>query len=97
MRQVVSVGTCDEATSELQARICRLERRVQVLTAVMVLLLTVIRVARLNLTNTRVSNPGDRARLLRAIGRSEGVLPKAQRSGHCRSQLEPVRAVESAR
>ena len=76
MRQVVSVGTCDEGTSELQARICSLERRVQVLTAVMVLLLTVIRVARLNLTHTRVSNPGDRARLLRAIGRSEGVLPK---------------------
>jgi putative transposase len=70
------VGTFDEATIELQAQICKLERRVKVLTAVMVLLLALVRVARLSLTNTRVPDPGDKARVLRAIDRSEGVLPK---------------------
>ena len=73
---VVSLGTSDESTEELQARIRVLEKRVKVLTRIMVLLLTLVRIARLTLNNTRVPDPDDRARLLRAIDRSEGVLPR---------------------
>jgi len=72
---VVSLGTSDESTEELQARIRVLEKRVKVLTRIMVLLLTLVRIARLTLNNTRVPDPDDRARLLRAKDRSEGVRP----------------------
>ena len=74
MPSVVSLGTSDESTEELQARIRVLEKRVKVLTRIMVLLLTLVRIARLTLNNTRVPDPDDRGRLLRGIHRSEGVL-----------------------
>ena len=42
----------------------------------MVLLVTLVRIAKLTVNNTRVPAPEDRARLLRAIDRSEGVLSR---------------------
>jgi len=73
---VVSVGPRDQTTEELRAHIGKLERRIEVLTRIMVLLLTLVRVAKLTLNNTRVPDPEDRGRLLRVIDRSEGVLPR---------------------
>ena len=73
---VVSLVPRDETTEQLQARIRKLERRIEILTRIMVLLVTLVRIAKLTLNNTRVLDPGDRARLLRAIDRSEGVLSR---------------------
>ena len=53
-----------------------LERPIEILTRIMVLLVTLVRIAKLTLNNTRVPDPEDRARLLRAIDRSEGVLSR---------------------
>ena len=62
--------------TQLQAQIRKLERCIEILTRIMVLLVTLVRIAKLTLNNTRVPAPEDRARLLRAIDRSEGVLSR---------------------
>ena len=58
---------------ELRLRIARLERRVEVLTALLRLLLVLFRVAKPDLSRVRFAGR-DKARLLRAVTRTRGVL-----------------------
>lgn len=66
-------GGGDLAVLELHRRIARLERRVEILTALLRLLLVLLRVAKPDLSRVRFAGR-DKARLLRAVARTRGVL-----------------------
>ena len=46
-------------TEQLQAQIRQLEHRIEILTRIMVLLVTLVRIAKLTLNNTRFPDPED--------------------------------------
>jgi putative transposase len=73
---VVSLDVLDMATVDLQAEVVKLRRRVQTLSAVVRLLMTLLRVSGFQLERAHVSNPRTRAVLLRATERAELALPK---------------------
>ena len=59
----------------MQAAVTKLERRTRILSAVMVLLLALLRVPRFSLDHRRLPDGARKADLLRAIERARGVLP----------------------
>ena len=74
IRSVVSHEVFDLHDVQVRARILRLERRVRILTAIMSLLLTLIRISCTRLDGSRVPRGKDKSRLLRAIDRARAVL-----------------------
>jgi len=73
---VVSIGSVAAPEIELQAKIAILERRLKRVTAIMVLLLAVVRIATKHVRILRSPSGDDKKRLLRAIDRAARTLPK---------------------
>ena len=71
---VVTASSCDATADELGARIVRLEARVRRLTALLRVLLALLHFVRPDLRRLRIPDARDKARLLRAVERSRGVL-----------------------
>ena len=59
----------------LQAKVAKLERRIEALTTIMGLLLALVRVSNGRLIRARLSNVADRTTILRAVERARRVLP----------------------
>ncbi len=59
----------------LQAKVAKLERRIEMLMTVVGLLLALVRVSQGRLTGTRLPNGDDKAIILRAVDRARRVLP----------------------
>jgi hypothetical protein len=74
-RPVVTIAPPDQDTSDLMARIAKVETRARILAAVVRLLLALLRVARFRLTDDRLPSGNDKAALLRAIASAEPALP----------------------
>ena len=74
IRSVVSHEVFDLNDVQVRARILKLERRVRILTAIMGLLLTLVRLSCTRLDGSRVPRGKDKSRLLRAIDRARVVL-----------------------
>ena len=70
---VVTAALCTESIEELQARVARLEKRVQRLRAIVSVVLALLRIAKLDLSHTRVPDGSNKRRLLRAIDRCRGL------------------------
>jgi len=75
-QSVVSLDVLDMTTGDLQAEVLKLRRRVQTLSAIVRLLMTLLRVSGFQLERAHVLNPRTRAVLLRAAERAEAALPK---------------------
>lgn len=75
LQSVVSIDVLDLAEPDLHAEILKLRRRVRVLSAIVGLLLAVLRVSPCRLDRIDVSDGTARARLLRAAERARKVLP----------------------
>lgn len=73
---LVSVGPAHRGEAKLRAEIAKLERRVQVLTAVMTVLLALVRVSKDRLNNVRLADADDKKRLVRAARRAQPNLSK---------------------
>ena len=76
-RGVAEVVTLDQRDSEfieLHAAVAKLEKKVAVLTAVVRLLVTLVRVAGITLGQTRLPSAAAKRRVLRAIGRAEPAV-----------------------
>ena len=73
-RDVVTAVTADASATELRVRAVRLEQRIQRLVALLRILFALHRTLQPDLKRLRVPNGCDKARLLRAIDRSRGVL-----------------------
>jgi putative transposase len=71
-RAVTAVVT-DDAVAVLRARVARLERRCRRLVAVLHVVFALLRTLKPDLSRVRVAEP-DKARLLRAVDRTRGVL-----------------------
>jgi len=74
-RPVISHECCNMTDIEVRANLLKLQRRVKVLTAVMILLLTVIRLFRITLNYKRLSEGKSKNRLLHTIERAQRFLP----------------------
>jgi len=72
-RTVTTDALSDDAHAELRARVARLERRNEILRAVLRILFALLRILKPDLTRLRVPAP-EKARLLRAVHRTQGVL-----------------------
>lgn len=73
---VVSVDVLAMSAVELQAEVVKLRRRAQTLSAVVRLLMTLLRVSGFQLERAPVSNPRTRVILIHAAERARAVLPK---------------------
>jgi hypothetical protein len=73
---VVSLDVLDMTAVDLQAEVAKLRRRVRILSAVVRLLMTLLRVSGFQLERSHVLNPASRAVLLRAAERAQAALPK---------------------
>lgn len=74
-RPVVSVPDVPQAEADLHAEVARLRRRLHRLSAIVYVLLVLVRTFRLDLTRRRVHQAKGKLRLLRAIDRARGILP----------------------
>ena len=74
IRSVVTHEVLDLNDVQVRARILRIARRVKILTAIMGLLLTLIRLSCKRLDGSRVPRGKDKSRLLRAIDRARVVF-----------------------
>jgi putative transposase len=72
-RPVTSTAATDPALAELRARVARLEKRVELLRAVLRILFALLKVLKPDLSRFRIPAP-EKARMLRAIHRTRGVL-----------------------
>ncbi len=72
-RPVTSVAATETGLADLRARVARLEKRVELMRAVLRILFALLRILKPDLAYLRVPAPG-KARLLRAIHRTQGVL-----------------------
>ncbi len=72
-RPVTTAAVADDAAAELRARVARLEKRNELLRAVLLILFALLRILKPDLSHLRVPAP-EKARLLRAIHRTQGVL-----------------------
>jgi transposase InsO family protein len=72
-RAVTTVAVAEGALSELRSKLARLERRNKLLRAVLRVLFALLRTLKPDLSRLRVPAP-EKARLLRAIHRTQGVL-----------------------
>ena len=72
-RAVTTDAVADDALAELCARVARLEKRNQLLRAVLRILIAFLRVLKPDLSRLRVPAP-EKARLLREVHRTQGVL-----------------------
>ena len=72
-RSVTTGATADDALAELRTRVARLEKRNELSRAVLRILFALLRILKPDLTRLRVPAP-EKARLLRAIDRTRGVL-----------------------
>ena len=75
-RPVISHELFDRTDDEVRARILKLEKQVKVLMAIMLLLLTVVRSLRHKLNWERLPEGKAKRRLLLAIERARGNLPR---------------------
>ncbi len=73
-RVVVSANSAEDSTEELHARVVRLERRLSRLSAMLRVILALVRIIQPDLRSMRVPEGDNKQRLLRAIQRSRGVL-----------------------
>ncbi len=69
-RKVITDEFFDLGDVQIRARILKLEGRVKCLTAIMVLLITLIRVSRIRVDGKRIADGKNKERLLRAIERA---------------------------
>jgi len=69
----MATAVADDALAELRARVARLERRNELLRSVLRILFALLKVLKPDLSHLRVPAP-DKARLLRAIDRTRGVI-----------------------
>jgi hypothetical protein len=72
--EVVTAAPLDETAAQLRVRVSKLERRVLRLTAILRVVLALVRIVQPDLTHLRVPGGCDKRRLLRAIDRARGVL-----------------------
>jgi hypothetical protein len=72
-KPVVTVAELDSNPVHLRARVLRLERRLRLLLAVIRVLFAVLRSMHVNFASLRIAGD-DKARLLRAIERSRGIV-----------------------
>ena len=72
-RDVTTDAIADDAHAELRARVARLEKRNALMRAVLRILFALLRILKPDLSRLRVPAP-EKARLLRAIHRTQGVL-----------------------
>lgn len=86
---VVSVRAVTMSEAELQAKMITLEKRIEILTAVMRLLLVLVRVAGLRLDCRRLPDGDDKVRVLRAVERASSAI--ALRSALAIIGLTPAR------
>jgi len=75
LKSVVTIAALDMSESDLRAEVARLRRRVRTLTAVVGLLVAVLRVPGNRTPRIEFSDRTTRARLLRAASRARRVLP----------------------
>ncbi len=73
---VVSLDVVEMSAVELHGELVKLRRRVQTLSVVVRLSMTLLRVSGFHLERAHVSNPRSRAVLIRAAERAQAVLPK---------------------
>ena len=72
-RAVTTDAVADDALAELRTRVARLEKRNELLRAVLRILFALLRILKPDLSRLRVPAP-EKARLLRVIHRTQGVL-----------------------
>lgn len=70
---VTTTGTAEASMAELRARVARLEKRAELLRAVLRILFALLRIVKPDLSRLRIP-AADKAELLRAIHRTQGVL-----------------------
>ena len=70
---VVAAGR-DDDTVKLQDEVAKLRRRISILTAVIRLLLSILRVSKFRLDNRRLSDGRDKVEILRAIERARPII-----------------------
>jgi putative transposase len=75
-QSVVSLDVLDKAAVDLQAEVLKLRRRVPTLSAIVRLLMTLLRISGFQLERAHVLNPRTRAVILRAAERADSALPK---------------------
>lgn len=73
-RVVTSTPTCEATEQDLRNRLARVEGRLRRCTALLRVLLAVVRIVQPDLTRLRVPLGSDKTRLLRAVDRSRGVV-----------------------
>jgi putative transposase len=73
--EVVTVDVLDMDATRLQQEVLRLRRRIQKLTALLRVVLVVLKISGYSLNQTRLPDGNDKRSLLRAIERSRSVLP----------------------
>lgn len=73
-RDVTTTATCETSSADLRARLARTEARLRRCQALLRVLLAVLRIVQPDFTRLRVPLGADKARLLRAVDRSRGVV-----------------------
>ena len=73
-RGVTSTPTCEASAEDLRIRLARMEARLRRGQALLRVLLAVVRIVQPDFTRLRVPRGTDKARLLRAVDRSRGVV-----------------------
>ena len=72
---VVCLDVADLAVPELQQEVLKLRRRVQKLTALLRLVLALLRTSKFRLTEERLPDGRDKIRILRAVDRARAFVP----------------------
>ena len=73
--EVVTIDVVNKEAAQLQQEVLQLRRRVQKLTALLRVLLAVVKVSDYSLDESRLPDAAQKRTLLRAINRSNSVLP----------------------